>query len=201
MAVHTPDTHSAIHVTREAWLVAARDLLAAERFAPAGLRLWKTRVSVGFPVGRNRTQRIGECHYEAASRDGTRELFISPILDDPLTPQGVLATLTHELLHAALPVTVGHRGRFITGMRALGLTGKPTATSAGPELFTWFGSSLLPRLGIYPHAALQGPAPRVGQRNRHRKYVCPGCDQIIRAAGTGLHALCGGCQVAFELAD
>jgi hypothetical protein len=190
-----------IHSTREGWLLAGRDILAAERFAPAGLDLWKTRVSVGFPVGRNRNKRIGECHYEHNSRDATRELFISPVLDNPAGKQGVLATLTHELLHAALPVGVGHRGKFIQGMRKLGLHGKPTATVASPELQAWLESNVLPRLGAYPHAALQGPVRGGGQRNRHRKYTCPGCDQIIRAAGTGLNALCGDCELPFELAD
>jgi hypothetical protein len=201
MAVYTPNTLPTIHTTREGWLLAAREILTTERFDLAALRVWKTRISVGFPVGRNRTQRIGECHYEQASKDGTRELFISPVLDDPLDAHGVLATLTHELLHAALPVGVGHRGRFITGMRALGLEGKPTATSAGPELVAWFEASVLPRLGAYPHAALTGPTRKGGQRNRHRKYLCPGCGQIIRAAGTDLNVRCGDCSVAFELAD
>jgi hypothetical protein len=65
----------------------------------------------------------------------------------------------------------------------------------------WFEAGVLPRLGAYPHAALARPVRTGGQRNRPRKYVCPGCDQIIRAAGTDLHARCGDCAVAFELAD
>jgi hypothetical protein len=42
MAVYTPNTLPTIHATREGWLVAARNILAAERFSPAGLTIWKT---------------------------------------------------------------------------------------------------------------------------------------------------------------
>jgi len=198
-------TQKPVHQTREAWLCAARDILAAERFAPAGVDLsrYRMRVSVGFPLGGRRAAalRIGECHFEARSKDGTRELFISPELANPLGPCGVLLVLTHELLHAALPSGTGHRGKFVSGMRKLGLEGKPTSTIAGKDLAAWFEVDVLPRLGGYPHAALARPPGKGGQRNRHRKYVCPGCSQIIRAASSTLNAVCGDCDERFELAD
>jgi hypothetical protein len=70
-----------------------------------------------------------------------------------------------------------------------------------PELLDWLTTSLLPRLGAYPHAKLTRLGRRTPQRNRHRKYVCRGCAQIIRAATSDLDVVCRPCNTPFELAD
>jgi len=161
---------------------------------------------------------IGECWHGKCSADGTREITISAVLDQVADEQGILATLTHELLHAALPEDVGHRGGFAKALPALGLEGPPTSTIAGEVLRAWFRWSVLPRLGRFPHASLNPYGVRIEpgsptdppsgqppirrprckppgqrpQRNRQLLYQCPQCSQKIRAAGRELHALCPG---------
>src|SRR5215510_11432827 len=117
---------------REAWLHGA---IAAMRpiFASHGASVpANVRVSCGFPSIRALNgicnQRIGECWAETASKDGSIEIFISPTLADPMRVAGVLA---HELVHAAVGLDEGHKGRFKRLALAIGLTGKMSATQEG----------------------------------------------------------------------
>jgi len=68
--------------------------------------------------------------------------------------------------------------------RAIGLAGKMTATTAGPELTARL-NGLAGSLGAYPHAALT-PARAEGspkpQSGRMRKVRCPDCGYLVRAA-------------------
>lgn len=208
-----------IHKTREAWLRAAESIIAGELFALAGLHpAFRTRVSCGIPQGGASV--IGVCYHPTVSADGTREIFVSPVLADPLGAQGVLSVFLHELVHAALDPGAGHGPEFARWMEPLGMTGAPTATVATPELAFYFRWSVLPRLGTYPHAAMNphgyvalplppgpsdrpfkcptGPGPRRKQSTRMHRYVCPGCGQILRAARTDLAVLCMPCELPFE---
>lgn len=206
------------HSTREGWLTAAAELILEELFPEASVtRPRRVRVTCALTQGGRNV--IGECWHGKCSADGTREVTVSAVLDAPADAQGLLATLVHELLHAALPEDTGHRGEFARALPSLGLEGPPTSTIAGDDLRAWFRWSLLPRLGRFPHASLNpygvrvGPdtptdAPRDGQppirrprckppgqkpqRNRQRLYQCPECGQKIRAAGRTLLALCPG---------
>ena len=164
-----------IHETREAWLLA----LAAELrplFEDAGLNLSGIRCSCSWPSKTIR-KRLGECWHSKASEDGTREIFITPRLDDGLEVAGVLV---HELLHAALPDEAGHKGPFKKGMKALGLEGKATATTPGEEL-TQRLHKLLKIVGRYPHARLNlALANDKKQGTRMLRRTCNGCGCIIR---------------------
>ena len=81
--------------------------------------------------------------------------MISPVMDTPLEEgkQGVADILAHELVHAAVGLEHRHGGEFKRVATAIGLAGKMTATTAGPE-FAALVKPWLKKLGTYPHAEL-----------------------------------------------
>lgn len=132
--------------TREEWLKAAvlamAPLLDAQK-APMP-EAWA--VSMGFPKGGfKNTPSIGECWDPEVSASGVTNMFISPILGDSID---ILATLLHEMVHAAVGLKEKHAGRFRIVARGLGLKGKLTATYAEP--------------GTELHATLTGIAATLG---------------------------------------
>lgn len=160
--------------TREAWLEKAA---AAMRplFDAQGADVYpKFRVSCGFPKG-GKGKTIGQAWTPKASGDGTAELFISPVLQDPVR---VLDVLMHELVHAVVGNDHGHKGPFRKLAKALGLEGKMTATVAGPKLaetLKWTAAEL----GAYPHAELSTMTV-AKQTTRQLKVVCEDCGCIAR---------------------
>lgn len=188
------DARAPKHETREAWLVAAIDLLRP-KFEAAGSPIPKeVRVSVGFPVGNARA--IGQCWFEDASDDKLRHVFISPSLADPATKQGVLATLIHELAHTALPLKTGHKAPFKHLVTALGLAGKATATVAGDELLPEL-RDMAKVLGAYPHGALRRLKRMKEQKNRHLKIMCPekDCGYHLRGSAAMLERAIPDCPM------
>ncbi|MFE0648529.1 hypothetical protein ACFVZH_08085 [Streptomyces sp. NPDC059534] len=139
-------------VTREEWLHLAIEALRPE-FAKIGFPLpEKLHVSVGFGYGAKRESAkvLGQCWARRVSEDDVNHIFISPELRD--APR-VLDVLAHELVHAADDCKSGHKGAFATAAKALGLTGKMTATVASPE-FAERMAALAEELGPYDHATL-----------------------------------------------
>lgn len=168
-------------MNRETWLLAAIEELRP-LFDAAGSPLTRpVRVAMGFPSSRAfsaKNPRIGECWHAEASADGTVEMIVSPVLDDPLV---VLATLAHEQAHAILGQGVGHRAPFTKLVRKIGLEGKPTATHAGP-VFIEQTASILQRLGPLPHARITGNGSRKKQTTRLVKCECSECGYIARTS-------------------
>lgn len=162
-----------VHATREAWLIAAIEALAPLFQEAAGVRLPKTRVSVGWPGGRGRKNSvIGQCWSSAAAEDKVAQIFISPVLKDV---EVVLATLVHELVHAADDCQSGHKGEFVRIAKAVGLEGPWTATTAGDDLKAHLGDLHSKVLGAFPHAALANMDGADGpkkQGTRMLKVVC-----------------------------
>lgn len=143
---------SEIHKTREEWLTAASYALG-EQFFPLedGAKLPKKMAcSCGFPW--RSKDAIGQCFSPEASSDGTTHMFVCPTQDDPVR---VLDILLHELGHAALGVEEKHGKKFRAFVKAVGLTGKPTATVAEPgtELHATL-VRIARALGPYPHKAV-----------------------------------------------
>ena len=134
---------------------------AAAQFKPwfkdrANLIIPEVRVSCGLPsrgAFSRKKRTIGECWGGMCAADKIPQLFISPVLQDAETDQGVLATLVHELEHATIGVEAKHGPKFKRSMLLLGLAGKPTATVAGPELLE-FIKKVSAHCGIYPHSGL-----------------------------------------------
>lgn len=163
--------------TREQWLNAAADRLndwIAEDTALKPAR--RLLVSCGWPRRDRNGTVIGQCFMTKVGV-GVNHLFISPTLTDRVR---VLDVLLHELVHAADDCEHGHKGPFVKAVRALGLEGKPTHTTAGKDLKKRL-SALAKDLGPYPHTLLSasyGPKP---QTTRMLKVVCAeGSDYCVR---------------------
>jgi len=80
-------------VNREAWLSAVATAL--QPFFP-GAEFAPYRVTMGWPVSNGlgrRRRTVGQCFGAESSKDKVFELFISPLLDDPVEVAG---TLAHE---------------------------------------------------------------------------------------------------------
>jgi hypothetical protein len=150
---------------REEWLLKATSLLRPV-FRKHGMTIpRKIMVGCGWPKG-GKVEVIGQCFGKTWTTDETVHIFISPTQDDPIN---VLAILVHELVHAAVGVEEGHRGRFKEGARALGLEGKLTHTyvTEQSELFPVL-KKISRILGKYPHSKMIKNA-----KNTKPKYVWP----------------------------
>ena len=165
--------------TREAWLQQFAEA-ARPIFKKAGSPLpKKVRCSVGFPSKGIRAKSIGECWADTATKDGVCEIFIRPSLQDDASR--IADVLTHELCHAALGHEVGHGKPFKLLATGLGLTGKMTATTAGPAWHEW-ADPIIKRLGKFPGAKLEGvlAGGKKKQTTRMLKLVCTSCDWTCR---------------------
>jgi hypothetical protein len=159
------------HTTREGWLQeAAKECLIL--FSEQTKEFPAFRVSCGWPSKSglsNTNRRIGEAWYGGASADKTGEIFISPVLDDPLK---VIGVLIHELVHICVGPRHGHKKPFSSCGREIGLEGKPSQMAPGASLNAWIKEEVLPGLGDYPHAKLTGSGPVKKQSTRLIKVVC-----------------------------
>ncbi len=97
-------------------------------FLNIGYELPPVKVTCSWPGGGSAQSRIGECWPRQASKAGYNEIFISPLIDNPVR---ALDVLTHELIHAIDDCQHGHRKEFSRIAKAVGLEGKPTSTYAG----------------------------------------------------------------------
>jgi hypothetical protein len=181
---------------REAWLRAVyteiRRTLLPE--APETVA-----VTWGFPAHgatRTRNRAIGECWTGGAvGCEGAQAILISPVITDGLR---VADVLVHEMVHAALPSGTGHQGAFVRLMKRVGLTGRPTATTASPELKAKL-QAIIQRVGPWPKGHLTPPAPK--DKSRQLKAICD-CSRILRVSRRtfeGGAILCGECDSAFML--
>jgi hypothetical protein len=169
--------------TREAWLTEAAAIILDGIIMPqvyhANLTRPPVRITVGWPKGsRGGKKAIGQCFVRAASTDGVNEIFISPEIDQPLT---ILPVLVHELIHALLDCTDGHRGRFATYAKACGLTGPMTATVAGVHLSAQL-AELADALGAFPHARMDVDGHRKIAGTRQLKVSCGHCGFVARTS-------------------
>ncbi len=179
----TDNTHS----TREAWLTSAA-LGLHPLFESVGHPIIvPVRLSLGFPSVAplsTKQRRLGECWAVEASSDGHVEMMISPLLDDELEIVGVIA---HELGHAVLGPTVGHKRPFATLMDQLGLIGKATSTSPGPR-FIEETTALLDSLGPFPHGKLVPLLKEKKEKVAVYRCVCPRCGYTARVIRRWLEA-------------
>lgn len=154
--------------TREEYLLEAVKL-TSPLFQKVSKEVPSLRVSVGFPSrgALSRSKRvIGQCWGAEASADGVAQIFISPLLDEVASEQGVLPTLVHEVVHAVVGVKAKHGTAFRRVAVAVGLTGKMTVTIAGEELLEEL-AKIHDKLGKYPHVKLDpslNPVKKQGTR-------------------------------------
>ena len=171
-------------MTREDWLNEAITILDEQLFKPALSGLLPDRpyrVSCGFPGGPGKKKGVlGQCWNPAASADATTEMYISPVESDPVE---VLDTLTHENVHRIVGCEHGHKAVFKRLALKVGLEGKMTSTTAGPELKEKL-TSISEQLGEYPHAKVTPGEGKKKQSTRMLKIICPDCPNIARQSHT-----------------
>jgi predicted Zn-ribbon and HTH transcriptional regulator len=151
-------------ITRELWLQNAVDLVSPI-FKNKGYTIPKVQVSCGFPSTGNKSKHVGQCWGKSSTNDGTNQLFISPVLDEPVQ---VLDTLVHELVHAVDDCMHHHGPEFKKIATDVGLQGLMREASAGPWLLEQL-TAISRQLGKYPHSKINlahssskktGPRPR-----------------------------------------
>jgi len=143
-------------VTREGWMHAAVEIFRP-RFAEVGYPLpEKIHMSVGFAYGARRESAkiLGQAWSRAVSSDGVNHMFVSPESGDPVE---ILETILHELIHVALDLADGHKGRFAEIATRLGFMGPMTSTPSSVELAADL-MVLSAELGDFPHGAMTIPA-------------------------------------------
>jgi len=139
-------------MNREQWLT---DLSTEVTPLFKGFALKPFRLTVGWPISRGRPgkrQVLGECHALESSTAGLNEIFITPLIADPIQVAGVVC---HELAHVAAGVEAAHGRGFVKVCRHVGLTrGKPTSVMPGERLEESL-KRIVGRLGKYPHEVMQ----------------------------------------------
>lgn len=175
--------------TREEYLIAAIEA-CKPLFTGEGHTVPEVHVSTGWPSSRGTSQKkkaLGECWAKEASADERPQIFISPILVDPLDAEpgardgfGVLPVLVHEICHAVAGHKAGHGPAFKKVAVSVGLEGKMTSTVPSPALReTLQGISDV--LGAYPHARLNVLlSGKKKQTTRMVKCECAECGYILR---------------------
>ena len=159
------------HKNREAWLEAAVKELS-KLFKAIDHEVPTVRVSVGWPGGRGKKEGvIGQCFATTSATDKVAQIFVSPVVADPLK---ALVVVAHELVHAVDDCKSGHKKGFIKIARELGFT--PKWTVATPETITdEFKEKLeaiAEKLGTYPHAAIVPSERPVVQKTYMLKVMC-----------------------------
>jgi hypothetical protein len=192
-------------MTREQWLqLALKKLAPLFREAGHDISDLNIQVSVGFPSRRAlgaKRRTIGQCWPPEAAADGSAQIFISPVLDEPVK---VLGVLVHEIVHAVVGCEHKHKAPFAKVAKQMGLTGKMTATEESPELVEKL-KAILAKMDSYPHGALLVAAvTKDKQTTRLLKVVCPsGCsseDKVYTVRVTKVHLeaygppICPGCE-------
>ena len=163
---------------REAWLTDAVDYFKPD-FEVHGYPFHaQVRVTCGWPSrgGLAKKKRaVGECWSTTASADGTNEIFISPVISDPVE---VASVLVHELVHATVGTKFGHGKVFQSLAVKMGLTGPMRSTFPNFQLRERL-NALSQQLGPYPHAKLDARS-RKKQGTRLLQCVCPACGYLVR---------------------
>lgn len=184
-------------LTREQWLLQAANILTDTIMCPAmdalgeQYDLEQYRVSIGHPQSK---KSIGECWKKSASTDQHNEIFITPHEDNSTA---ILATLIHELIHAADDCESGHKNFFARVARKVGLVGKLTATKAGDNLQEQL-LDIVDAIGDIPHHKLDiTHRVKPKQSTRMLKIECTGCGFNFRASKTQIKrmtiATCNSC--------
>ena len=171
-------------MNREQWLT---ELAAHAEPLFRGFKLEAYRLTCGFPskhaLGMRR-RRIGECHYPTlvsvndgpATVVGYHNIFISPLLDDPLEVAG---TVVHEMTHVAAGAKAGHARGFVKVAKHVGLTkGKPTEAMPGDRLNDTL-RRYVEAIGAYPHTAIK-PTLREVKVKPMVTVRCEGCEYSVR---------------------
>lgn len=145
------------------------------------------RVSIGLPhhkafAAKGRV--VGQCWSDTETSDTTFEIFVSPTLSDTTD---IIGTLAHELCHACVGTEAKHGKPFIRCAHTVGLEGKPTSTTPGPQLLEWIGSFVASH-GQYRGGALSPTLKTKILKTYQLKVTCPTCGYTCRTTKKWLDA-------------
>jgi hypothetical protein len=173
--------------SRETWLREATKMIRPH-FESCGFSIPENiRFAIAFPSTGRKGNRVGELWHATTSEDGNYELIIRADISDPIQVMGVL---THELVHAVLPIDAGHGKLYKAAAIKLGLQGKMTHAMPSPLLIPRL-AEIVEALSPLPHARLdigrgatdRGPADRPKkQGTRMLKATCEdsSCGYTVR---------------------
>ena len=161
------------HTTREAWLLAAVELLRPVFKEKHHIIPGNCQVSCGF-ASTGSKHHIGQCWSRKSSVYDSNQIFVSPALLDPVL---VLDTLVHELVHAVDDCQHKHGKEFKKIALSLGMKGPMRSAEAGPELKKRLEEMAL-KLGPYPHGKLKQSLKKTVRKARARAR-CPECNYEV----------------------
>lgn len=171
-----------IYPTREDWLTAAVSELKPF-FLLNGVSISdKIRVSCALPSNAKRTnfKSVGECFPNTNSADAHFEIFISPVLADPIK---VFETLIAMLCHTANgALNHGKPYQKIADAMLLLPNGTQSArykSVTHGDAFVQAYKQIIDSLGAYAHAELSASVGKK-QSTRMLKCVCPSCGYTVR---------------------
>jgi hypothetical protein len=158
-----------MNLTREQWLEQATELMRPWLDGEGAPLPEKILVSCGFTKGKGNDKGIGQCFDAECCEEKVYQIFISPCQEETTR---VLDILLHELIHAAVGIKEGHKGRFKSVATNLGLTGKMTATvcEEGSELHSKL-LKIQDKLGKYPHSALVLKKQEKGEKKKTNSWI------------------------------
>ena len=171
-----------IYSTREDWLTGAVNELKPF-FLLNGVSISdKIRVSCALPSNAKRTnfKSVGECFPNTNSADAHYEIFISPVLADPIK---VFETLIAMLCHTANgALNHGKPYQKIADAMLLLPNGTQSArykSVTHGDAFVQAYKQIIDSLGAYVHAELSASVGKK-QSTRMLKCVCPSCGYTVR---------------------
>ena len=100
-----------------------------------------------------------------SSDDEIAQIFVSPAVSETLN---VLATLTHELVHAVDDCASGHKAGFIKIASQIGFEPKYTSSENRSDTLTETLQEIAEQLGDFPHAAIRRPKVLHAQGRQHQ---------------------------------
>lgn len=163
--------------TREEWLTFVSNQLRPHFAAVKAPIPVKVRFALGFTSAGYKSKAIGECWATSASADRTVEIFVKPDQDNVVTVAGILA---HELVHAAVGVKEGHKGRFRTVCKALGFTKKMREALPDTEMQRTVMDPIIKLAGPLPHKKMSFKSGKKKQGTRLLKAECETCGYTVR---------------------
>lgn len=186
--------------TREQWLEDAvkelRPLFKPQAEVPY------VRVSIGFPPKRGMGKRrvLGVCRMAGMASDRVPQIYINPTITEVGGADGILSTLTHELVHAC--GINGHGKEFRKLGMFVGLEGKMASSTANESLQQYF-ERIISKLGLFPHASLSNAMPMLKPDTcRMFKCSCGKCGYTVRIARKWISVgvpRCPACDVELEI--
>lgn len=163
--------------TREEWLTFVSNQLRPHFVRVKAPIPVAVRFALGFTGAGYRSKAIGECWDTKSSGDRHAEIFIKPDQDDPVKVGGILA---HELVHAAVGVKEGHKGRFRSTCKALGFEGPMRSTLPGKVMQREVMDPILKLAGVLPHKKMSFKSGKKKQGTRLLKAECATCGYTVR---------------------